>query len=699
MTALLPAHRLQHSGAKAGRRFRHVDAGRLHGLDLVPGAALAAGDDRAGMTHAAARRRGDTGDEADHRFLTLLALQERGRVFLGRAADFADHNNPLGLIVPQEHCQTINKVGAVDRVAADADAGGLAKAGSRSLGHCLIGKRAGAGNNTDLAALVDVARHDADLALTRRDDAGTVRPDQAGVRTGEGALHLDHVEHRNPLGDADREIEAGIDRLDDRIGRERRRHIDDAGGGAGLGDRLGDGVEHRQVEMGGAAFARRDAAHHPGAVGDRLLGMEGALRAGEALADDLGVLVDQHCHGSGLLHRFDNLFGGVRQIVGAEDRQAGLRQYLLAQLHIGAFEADHQRHVKADLLRRRDHALRDHVAAHDAAKDVHQDPFNVGVGEDDLERSGDALLGGAAADIEEVGRRAAIKLDDVHGRHGKAGAVHHAADVAVELDVIEVVLAGLQLRRILLVLVAHLLHVLVAVERVVVEVHLGIERDHVAGTGHHQRVDLDDRAIELDERLVHRRHELHAGRDLIALEAEAERDLARVERLDAGGRIDRHLDDLFRMLGGDLLDLYAAFGRGHDGDARGGAVDQHAEIELAPDVATALHVDALHQLALGAGLVGDEGHADHALGVVAHLVQRLRDLDAAALAPAAGVDLRLYDPDVAAQLLGRLDRLVGGIGNLPRKDADAEFGEQSLRLILVDIHVRASVKATQSAAQ
>ena len=54
--------------------------------------------------------------------------------------------------------------------------------------------------------------------------------------------------------------------------------------------------------------------------------------------------------------------------------------------------------------------------------------------------------------------------------------------------------------------------------------------------------------------------------------------------------------------------------------------------------------------------------------------------------------------DVAAQLLGRLDRLIGGVGDLTRKDADAEFGEQSLRLILVDVHVRASVTATRKAA-
>jgi hypothetical protein len=40
---------------------------------------------------------------------------------------------------------------------------------------------------------------------------------------------------------------------------------------------------------------------------------------------------------------------------------------------------------------------------------------------------------GAAADIEEVGRLAAVQLDDVHGRHRQAGAVDHAADVAVQL--------------------------------------------------------------------------------------------------------------------------------------------------------------------------------------------------------------------------------------------------------------------------
>src|SRR6185437_13147534 len=72
--------------------------------------------------------------------------------------------------------------------------------------------------------------------------------------------------------------------------------VDDAGIAAGLVLGLGHGVEHRQIEMAGPAFARRGAADHLGAVVERRLRMEGAVFAGEALADDLGVLVDEDRH-------------------------------------------------------------------------------------------------------------------------------------------------------------------------------------------------------------------------------------------------------------------------------------------------------------------------------------------------------------------------------------------------------------------
>ena len=101
------------------------------------------------------------------------------------------------------------------------------------------------------------------------------------------------------------------------------------------------------------------------------------------------------------------------------------------QLDVGSFQPYHQRHLETDHLRRLDHAGGDDVAAHDAAENVDQDGLHVRVAEDDLEGRGDAFLGGVAADIEEVRRRAALELDDVHGRHGEAGAVDHATDFAI----------------------------------------------------------------------------------------------------------------------------------------------------------------------------------------------------------------------------------------------------------------------------
>jgi hypothetical protein len=71
-----------------------------------------------------------------------------------------------------------------------------------------------------------------------------------------------------------------------------------AKGGAGGRHRFLDGVEHRQAEMGAPALAGRDAADDVGAVIQHLLGVEGALVAGDALDDDRGGLVDEDAHGA-----------------------------------------------------------------------------------------------------------------------------------------------------------------------------------------------------------------------------------------------------------------------------------------------------------------------------------------------------------------------------------------------------------------
>ena len=251
------------------------------------------------MAHAAARRRGAARDEAGHRlFAAALRFvdQELRGLFFGVAADFADHDDRLGGVVGEEEFEHVDEVGAVDRVAADADRGRLAEADIRGLEHGFISQRARARDDADAALLEDVAGHDADLALVGGQHAGAVRADQARLRARERALHLDHVEHRNALGDRDDQLDLGVDRLEDRVGGERRRHIDDRRGRAGRMFRFLDGVEHRQADMRRAALARRHTADHLRTIGKRLFGVEGAGGAGHPLRDDLGILVDEDGH-------------------------------------------------------------------------------------------------------------------------------------------------------------------------------------------------------------------------------------------------------------------------------------------------------------------------------------------------------------------------------------------------------------------
>src|SRR5664279_4279135 len=251
------------------------------------------------MAHAPARGRGPPGNEADHRLLAAalgFVLEELRRVFFRRAADLADHDDRFGRRIRQKHLQHVDKFGPFNWIPADADGGGLSQSFAAGLEHRLIGQCARPRHDADRTLLEDVARHDADLAFAGGHDAGTIRPDQPRLRAGQRALDLDHVHHRNAFRDAHDQRDLGLDGFTNSIGRARRRHIDYAGVAAGFIARLGDRIEHRKIEMGRPAFARRRTADHLGAVGNRHLGMERAVLAGKALADHLGVLVDEDAH-------------------------------------------------------------------------------------------------------------------------------------------------------------------------------------------------------------------------------------------------------------------------------------------------------------------------------------------------------------------------------------------------------------------
>ena len=225
-----------------------------------------------------------------------------------------------------------------------------------------------------------------------------------------------------------------------------------------------------------------------------------------------------------------------------------------------------------------------------------------------------------------------------------------------------------------------------AVQRVVVEVHLRVEREQIARRGDDQRVDFEQRRVGRQVGVVERRHHLDELVHLRAVEADAEPELARFERHDADARLDVDAHDLLRRLLGDLFDVHAAGGAGHDHRLAGRAIEHDAQIQLARHLQPLFDQHAADDAAFGAGLVRDEGHADHVSRELDGLVRALRQLDAAALAAAARMNLRLDDDHRAAEALGDLAGF-GGVG----RDFAARHGHAVARqnrfcLILVDFH-------------
>src|SRR5450830_1179639 len=388
---------------------------------------------------------------------------------------------------------------------------------------------------------------------------------------------------------------------------------------------------------------------------------------------------------SGLSERRDDLLGRVLHVVSWDDREAGALEDRFALLDVRALEAHDDGNLDADLLDGVHDAGRDDVAAHDAAEDVDEDGLHVRVGQDDPHRVLDLLLVRAAADVQEVRRATARELNDVHRGHREAGAVHHAAYVPVELDVVEAELRRLDLERVFLVEVAVLLDVGMPKERVVVEVHLGVERDDVTAARDQERVDLGERGVRRDIGLRERDEETDGL--LVGLPREAERvgQLAGLKGLESPGRVERFLHDGVRILRGDDFDLHSALlARHHHGPADR-AVERNADVELPRDVERLLDEDFFDPLAARSRLVRDELHADDLLGELDGLVRSLRELDASALAASAGVDLRL-DDDASAELFRDPARLLGRVRDVAARRGDAERAEDSLGLVFVYFH-------------
>src|SRR6185437_5862656 len=256
---LILFHRALDGDAEVGGTLGHGDAGLVQRLDLVGGRATAAADDGARMAHALPRRSCLTGDERRHGFRDAQ-LDILRRAFLGRAANLTNQQDCLCLRIILKHLEQVNLRGADNRIAADADARRLTESEVRQLPDGLVGERPAAADDADGTGLVDVTGHDADFALSRRDDAWTVGTNQPTGFVLEETHGAGHVENGNALGDGDDEGDTGVSGLHDGVGRAGGRHENHGGVGPGLLDGLGHGIEEREAFLAGAALARHDAA-------------------------------------------------------------------------------------------------------------------------------------------------------------------------------------------------------------------------------------------------------------------------------------------------------------------------------------------------------------------------------------------------------------------------------------------------------
>src|SRR5690606_23509264 len=172
-----------------------------------------------------------------------------------------------------------------------------------------------------------------------------------------------------------------------------------------------------------------------------------------------------------------------------------------------------------------------------------------------------------------------------------------------------------------------------------VEVHLRVERQHLAVAGDDQRVDFGQARVGFPECLVQRLQHLTALVDGALGNTDLAGNVFGFGVGQTGERIDEHLVDFLGRLGGDFFDVHTAFAGGHQRHALGAAIDDHADVQFFLDVGAFLDQQTTDLLAFGAGLVRHQLHTEDIVRVFANLIERLRHFHAAALTAAASVNL------------------------------------------------------------
>src|SRR5690606_39365176 len=112
--------------------------------------------------------------------------------------------------------------------------------------------------------------------------------------------------------------------------------------------------------------------------------------------------------------------------------EARVTQDLFTCFDVGPLKTNNKRNGETQFLGCRYNALGNHVALHDPAKDINENALYLVGGENHLKGFGHHLFGCATTHIKEVSWLPSIVFDDIHGAHGKSGAIDQAANIAIQ---------------------------------------------------------------------------------------------------------------------------------------------------------------------------------------------------------------------------------------------------------------------------
>ncbi len=331
-------------------------------------------------------------------------------------------------------------------------------------------------------------------------------------------------------------------------------------------------------------------------------------------------------------------------------------------------------------------ALCQQITAGDAAKDIDENGFYPGVGQNQLKCLGDLVCRRTTTYIQKVGGFPAMQLDHVHGRHSQTGTIDHAADIPLQGNIIEPKLSGGNFPTILLGGIKQFVRFGMPVQGIVIHNQLGIQRQQTAIAGNRQRVDFDHQGIQLLGKTIHALHDAGQLLHLTGIQTKLKSQLSGLKRQKSGAGINNQLFQSFRPGCSQFLNIHAAFPCREKGNSGLSPVHHQRQIQLAGNTAWLLNQQSRHMLALRTGLGGYQWFSKQLLGGFFHSGNTVNDPHPTSFASASGMHLGFHHPGRTAQFT----RLIHGFTH--RKsgngagDRNPLFGQQTLGLILMQIH-------------